>query len=80
VTVTPTGPNRGPGAKHYGIRVELAPGNPMALPHLLGDEWVANRWYDDRAARDRALEKLLSGSPYFRKGDDPAVRYTPVDQ
>jgi len=71
---------RAPGSRRHGIRIELAPGNPMALPHLLDKDWAAYRWFGDRAARDHALHALESGSPYFRQGDQPAVLYTAIDE
>jgi hypothetical protein len=65
-------------AKRFGILVEMPENDPLRAPHLLGDDWSRTRWYDTEAARDSALEEMLTQPPYYRKGDTPSIRLTKV--
>ncbi len=47
--------------------------DPMSAPHLLGDSWANERWFDSEAERDRAVEGILRQPPYYRKGDSPSI-------
>lgn len=57
----------------FGIRVSMPADDPMALPHLLGDDWQGERWYASEEERDSALLKMQKQPPYYRKGDTPSV-------
>ena len=65
--------------RRYGIVVRLPPGDPMAAPHLLGEDWTSTRWYDSAAARDAALLEMRRQPEYYRAGDVPSVSLTPID-
>lgn len=65
--------------KRYGIRISLSPGNPMAMPHLLGDSWSAERWYDSAEERDRALIAMQNRLPNYRGGDTPAQNLSRIE-
>lgn len=58
--------------KKYGIRGSLPPGDPLRAPHLLGDDWQWERWYETRAERDKAYGELQHQFRYYRKGDRPS--------
>lgn len=66
--------------KKYGIRITLTEDNPMRQPHLLGEDWEAYRWYDDRQTRDQALENMRTRLPNYRLGDVPAQIVEPVER
>ncbi len=57
----------------FGIRVSMPADDPMAMPHLLGDNWQSERWYASEDDRDRAMAKMEKQPPYYRKGDTPSV-------
>lgn len=59
-------------AKKYGIRGRLPEGDPMALPHLLGEDWHWERWYATKAERDAAFEEMQAHFDYYRSGDWPS--------
>lgn len=58
--------------KKYGIRGKLPEGDPMRMPHLLGDDWQWERWYPDRTERDAAYENMQAHFTYYRMGDWPS--------
>jgi hypothetical protein len=66
--------------KRFGIRITLSPENPLRLPHLLGEDWEAFRWYHSERERDRACEDLQRRLPYYRDGDTPAQTVTKVER
>ena len=59
--------------------LRLPPGDPMALPHLLGEDWQSVRWFDSAAARDAALEHMRRQPAWYRKGDAPSVVLERID-
>ncbi len=65
--------------KRYGIRARMDPSDPMSAPHLIGPDFQVDRWFEDRAERDRALAELRSGRPYYRSGDTPSVIYEAIE-
>lgn len=65
--------------KPYGIEVRLPPGDPMAAPHLLGENWVTTRWYETAEARDRALAEMRRQPRYYRVGDTPSIELRAID-
>ena len=66
-------------APRWGIGVRLPPGDPMAMPHLLGDGWQSVRWYASAAERDAALAHMRDQPPWYRKGDAPTVVIERID-
>ncbi|HEX7964785.1 MAG TPA: hypothetical protein VF651_03610 [Gammaproteobacteria bacterium] len=64
--------------KRFGIRCTLPPGDPMSAPHLLGPDWVAERWYATEQERDEALAEFSGVHIYSRRGDKPSVIYTKI--
>ena len=64
--------------KRFGIRCTLPSGDPMSAPHLLGPDWVAERWYTTEQERDEALEDFSHEHLYSRRGDRPSVIYTKI--
>ena len=55
--------------KRYGIRITLPADSTLGAPHLLGPGWESFRWYDNEAARERALADMARELPNYRKGD-----------
>ena len=66
--------------KRFGIRGTLPPDDPMRAPHLLGDDWHWERWYDTREARDQAYAQLQAHFIYNRQGDDPSQQLTCMER
>ncbi len=66
--------------KRFGIRCTLPSDDPMSAPHLLGPDWVAERWYATEQERDEALEGFSNEHLYSRRGDKPSVIYTKVSR
>lgn len=64
--------------KRFGLRCTLPPDDPMSAPHLLGPDWVAERWYASEQERDEALTGFADEHLYSRRGDKPSVIYTKV--
>ncbi|RRQ21112.1 hypothetical protein [Thiohalobacter thiocyanaticus] len=58
--------------KKYGIRGRLPEGDPMALPHLLGEDWHWEHWYATKAERDAVFEEMQAHFDYYRSGDWPS--------
>lgn len=67
-------------SRRHGIVVTLPPNDPMAAPHLLGDDWSSTRWYDSAEARDAALIEMRRHPRYYRVGDAPSIELTPVER
>ena len=67
-------------AKRFGIRCTLPPDDPMSVPHLLGPNWEAFRWYDSARERDEAMDAFSREHLYSRRGDRPSVVYTRIDR
>ena len=65
--------------KKYGIRITLAQGNPMSMPHLLGEDWENIRWFDTEADRESAIVYLSRRLPNYRKGDEIAQVYSRIE-
>jgi hypothetical protein len=64
--------------KRFGLRCTLPSDDPMSAPHLLGPDWVAERWYATEQERDEALTGFADEHLYSRRGDKPSVIYTKV--
>ena len=62
----------GPEGKAFGIAVTLPEGDPMAQPHLLGDEWSGTRWFATAEERDAMgiPESLIRYSAGIESPDD----------
>jgi len=67
-------------SKRFGIRVQLPADDPLAAPHLLGDDWAGERWYASADERDRAYQSMLDQPPYYRQGDTPSVVVEKVER
>lgn len=67
------------GERPWGIAVSMPSGDPMAAPHLLGDDWSGTRWYASEPERDAAYEQMLAHPPWYRRGDAPSVRLEKID-
>ena len=72
--------NKDPAKRRFGIRCTLPPDDPMTAPHLLGPDWVAERWYATEQERDEALADFASVHLYSRRSDKPSVIYTKVSR
>ncbi len=66
--------------KKYGISIQLPDNDPMSAPHLLGEDWAGERWYDSAAARDAAFVDMQNHPRYYRKGDSPSIVLTKLDR
>ena len=62
----------------FGIRVTLAESDPFR--RLVADNWEKFHWYADANTRDRALADMAARHRYSRLGDEPSVRYEPIDR
>lgn len=51
----------------------------MSAPHLLGDDWAGERWYDTETERDSAYTGMMRNPGNYRKGDRPSIQLTKVD-
>lgn len=67
-------------AKPFGIQGVLPPGDPMRSPHLLGDDFVWQRWYATAAERDQAFADMSDPHPHYRLGDLPSLVLSKVDK
>jgi len=65
--------------KPYGVKVELPESDPFRMPHLLGDDWAGIRWFATAQERDAAMASMLKQPGYYRRGDSPSIKVTPVD-
>lgn len=65
--------------KRFGIVVKMPDNDPMSAPHLLGDAWSSERWYDSAEARDKAYAGMLENPGNYRKGDKPSIELTKVE-
>ncbi len=65
--------------KKYGVRITLPEGDPMAAPHLLGEDWAATRWFETPEERDAWIEQARREHLYSRRGDVPTQRYEKVE-
>jgi hypothetical protein len=66
-------------AKSYGIIVKMPENDPMSAPHLLGESWAGERWYDTEEERDSAFDGMMRNPSYYRKGDRPSIQLTKVN-
>jgi len=57
----------------FGLRCSLPPGDPMRAAHLLGEDWLWEKWFATEQERDFAYERYASQHPYYRKGDFPSL-------
>ncbi len=64
--------------KRYGIRARMDPTDPMA--RLVGTDFHLDRWYSNRATRDRALQEMRSGRSIHLFLDLPAILYAPIEK
>jgi len=51
----------------------------MSAPHLLGESWSGERWYDTEDERDGAYEGMMRNPSNYRKGDRPSIQLTKID-
>lgn len=71
--------NRKPDPKRrFGIRVRLAPGDP--LKRLIGGDFERVHWFASQTERDRALADMSSEHLYSRRGDRPTLVFERVDR
>ena len=52
-------------AKTYGIIVKMPENDPMSAPHLLGESWAGERWFETEAERDNAYEGHCTNYSYI---------------
>ncbi len=51
----------------------------MSAPHLLGDEWSGERWFESAEERDRVYSSMLKNPGNYRKGDRPSMQLSKID-
>ncbi len=66
-------------SKPYGVKIELPGNDPFRMPHLLGDEWAATRWFATAAERDVAMAAILKQPGNYRRGDTPSIIVSAID-
>lgn len=66
--------------KRYGIRGSLPPGDPMRAPHLLGEDWCWEKWYETPQERDAAYQALQEEFVYYRRGDRASQVLEKIEQ
>jgi hypothetical protein len=64
--------------KPFGIRVSLRANDSFA--RLIGPEWERFHWYESENERDEALRDMASEHRYSRRGDQPTLRFEPVQR
>ena len=67
-----------PASRPFGVRVSLRPGDPFA--RLVGEDWHREHWFPTERERDAALAEMSRRYPYFRVGDEPALRFDRVER
>ena len=67
-----------PASRPFGVRVSLRPGDPFA--RLVGEDWHREHWFATERERDAALAEMSRRYPYFRVGDEPALRFDRVER
>lgn len=65
-------------SRRFGIRVRLQPGD--AFVRLIGGDWERFHWYETETERDKALRDMAAEHLYSRRGDQPTLRYEPVER
>lgn len=65
--------------KTFGISVKLPENDPMAAPHLLGEDWTGTRWYASAEERDVAFDAMKDHPRYYRRGDTPSILLEKID-
>ena len=53
----------------YGIKITLPENDTMRAEHLLGEDWVAYRWFDSSDQRDKIFQDMQRQLAYYRAGD-----------
>ncbi|MDG9728896.1 hypothetical protein OXI21_00455 [Ignatzschineria sp. RMDPL8A] len=66
--------------KAYGVKMTLPEHDPMALPHLLGKDFVAERWFETKEARETFLKSYQENFIFYRQGDNPRYIYELIDK
>lgn len=51
----------------------------MSAPHLLGEAWAGERWFDTEGERDTAFDGMMRNPTNYRKGDRPSIQLTKID-
>ena len=64
----------------FGLRGHLPEGDPLRAPHLLGGDWLWEKWYATQEERDEAYERYAAQHPYYRKGDFPSMILEKVER
>ena len=67
-----------PASRPFGVRVSLRPGDPFA--RLVGEDWHREHWFGTERERDEALAEMSRRYPYFRIGDEPALRFDRIER
>ena len=62
----------------YGIRVRIKPRDTFA--RILGPDWEQTHWFATAHERDKALADMASEHLYSRRGDQPTLRFEPIDR
>lgn len=55
--------------KKYGVKITMPADDPMRAPHLLGEDWSSERWFETAAERDAWIEEQRHEHAYSRRGD-----------
>ena len=63
---------------NYGIHIKLPDGDPFGA--LVGEDWTTEHWFDTESARDQALADMSQEHLYSRRGDQPALVFTPIER
>lgn len=65
--------------KPFGISVRMPDNDPLSAPHLLGESWSGERWFETAVERDKAYIGMMKNPGNYRKGDSPSVILTKID-
>ncbi len=66
--------------KKYGVRMTLREHDPLTLPHLFGDSFAAERWFNTKKERQAFLDSYQKPFIYYRKGDRPQFIYELIER
>ncbi len=66
--------------KPFGLRFTLPQEDPMRADHLLGPNWISERWFETEAQRDAIMRGYQEQFAYYRQGDRPSLVITAIDR
>lgn len=66
--------------KKYGVKITMPADDPMRAPHLLGEDWSSERWFETAVERDSWIEEQRHEHLYSRRGDVVSQLYEKIER